>query len=94
MGGACGPRRRPGLRVRGALISFHGGLGGPQTRPLVLYPVVLPVPEEPIVGAAGVHRLLTGWRSLLQHDSRHVAEAVATGGGAERTRASPRHRLL
>ncbi len=47
------------------LISFHGGLGGPQTRPFVLHPVELPVPPEPIVGAAHVHELLTGWRSLL-----------------------------
>jgi uncharacterized membrane protein YvlD (DUF360 family) len=62
------------------LISFHGGLGGPQTRPFVLYPVDLPVPEEPIVGAAGVHRLLTGWRTLLQDESRPVADAVADGG--------------
>ena len=62
------------------LISFHGGLGGPQTRPFVLYPVYLPVPEEPIVGAAGVHRLLTGWRTLLQDESRPIADAVADGG--------------
>jgi uncharacterized membrane protein YvlD (DUF360 family) len=62
------------------LISFHGGLGGPQTRPFVLYPVDLPVPEEPIVGAAGVHRLLTGWRTLLQDESRPIADAVADGG--------------
>ena len=44
------------------LISFHGGLGGPQTQPFVLYPVELPVPGEPIVGAAAVHELLSGWR--------------------------------
>ena len=25
------------------LISFHGGLGGPQTRPFILYPVELPM---------------------------------------------------
>ena len=54
------------------LISFHGGLGGPQTRPFVLYPVELPVPEEPIVGAAGVHGLLTGWRRLLQGEWRSL----------------------
>src|SRR5262245_16070519 len=48
------------------LISFHGGLGGPQTRPFVLYPADLPLPEEPIVGAASVHALLRGWRQQLQ----------------------------
>src|SRR5262249_37527499 len=47
------------------LISFHGGLGGPQTRAFVLYPAALPLPEGPIVGAAAVHRLLLGWRRLL-----------------------------
>src|SRR6478752_1004118 len=37
------------------LISFHGGMGGPQTQAFILHPVALPVPEEPIVGAAAVH---------------------------------------
>jgi hypothetical protein len=48
------------------LISFHGGLGGPQTTPFVLHPVELPVPTDSIVGAARVHELLSGWRRLLQ----------------------------
>jgi uncharacterized membrane protein YvlD (DUF360 family) len=47
------------------LISFHGGLGGPQTRPFLLYPAGLPVPEKPIVGAAMVNELLRSWRRLL-----------------------------
>src|SRR5262249_7510866 len=51
------------------LISFHGGLGGPQTRPFVLYPVELPVPRGPIVGAVAVHDLLSGWRRMLQTES-------------------------
>jgi hypothetical protein len=49
------------------LISFHGGLGGPQTRPFVLHPGALPPPSQPLVGAASIHRLLAGWRSGLQH---------------------------
>jgi uncharacterized membrane protein YvlD (DUF360 family) len=48
------------------LISFHGGLGGPQTRPFILYPVGLDAPQLPIVGAEAVHRVLTGWRRSLQ----------------------------
>jgi uncharacterized membrane protein YvlD (DUF360 family) len=44
------------------LISFHGGLGGPQTRPFILHPVHFAVPDEPIVGAESVHRLLRAWR--------------------------------
>ena len=48
------------------LISFHGGLGGPQTRPFLLYPASLPFPDEPIMGAAAVNELLRGWRAHLQ----------------------------
>ncbi|MGO9792974.1 MAG: alkaline phosphatase family protein, partial [Solirubrobacteraceae bacterium] len=51
------------------LISFHGGLGGPQTRPFILHPVELDMPPEPIVGAAGVHRVLSGWRQALQREA-------------------------
>jgi hypothetical protein len=47
------------------LISFHGGIGGPQTRPFLLYPAQLPLPDAPIVGAASVHDLLSEWRRLL-----------------------------
>jgi hypothetical protein len=48
------------------LISFHGGLGGPQTRPFILAPPELSFPPEPVVGAAGVHHVLSGWRASLQ----------------------------
>jgi uncharacterized membrane protein YvlD (DUF360 family) len=48
------------------LISFHGGLGGPQTRPFILYPAALEAPETPIIGAEAVHGILTGWRRSLQ----------------------------
>ncbi len=47
------------------LISFHGGLGGSQTRPFLLYPTELTVPEGPILGAEAVHRILVGWRHQL-----------------------------
>jgi uncharacterized membrane protein YvlD (DUF360 family) len=48
------------------LISFHGGMGGLQTRPFILHPIELPVPDEPIVGAEQVHAVLREWRRLLQ----------------------------
>jgi uncharacterized membrane protein YvlD (DUF360 family) len=48
------------------LISFHGGLGGPQTRPFILYPAGLDAPAVPVVGAEAVHGILTGWRRSLQ----------------------------
>ena len=49
------------------LISFHGGLGGPQTRAFLLAPPALTLPEEPIVGAAEVHAVLLGWRRALTY---------------------------
>jgi uncharacterized membrane protein YvlD (DUF360 family) len=51
------------------LISFHGGMGGPQTEPFLLYPAELPLPSKPIVGAGQVHAVLAGWRRLLQPQS-------------------------
>jgi uncharacterized membrane protein YvlD (DUF360 family) len=57
------------------LISFHGGLGGPQTRPFVLHPKGLPVPEEPVIGAEAVHSLLAGWRAHLQQAPAAVGAA-------------------
>jgi uncharacterized membrane protein YvlD (DUF360 family) len=61
------------------LISFHGGVGGPQTRAFILHPVELPVPAEPIVGAAHVHAVLSGWRRTLQGErERSDAPVTAT----------------
>ncbi len=55
------------------LISFHGGMGGSQTRPFILHPVELEVPDEPVVGAEAAHRVLAGWRRLLQGEAGPVA---------------------
>ena len=57
------------------LISFHGGMGGPQTRPFILHPARLPMPAEPLVGAAAVNDLLRGWRGI-------EGRSAAAGGGA------------
>ncbi|MGE0028718.1 MAG: hypothetical protein AB7U07_16635, partial [Thermoleophilia bacterium] len=48
------------------LISFHGGIGGAQTRGFILHPVELAMPAEPVLGAAAVHHILLGWRHELQ----------------------------
>jgi uncharacterized membrane protein YvlD (DUF360 family) len=56
------------------LISFHGGLGGPQTRPFILAPPRFALPEDPILGAAAVHQLLSGWRRTLQPSGERPAE--------------------
>jgi uncharacterized membrane protein YvlD (DUF360 family) len=59
------------------LISFHGGIGGAQTRPFILHPVELPLPEGQIVGAESVHALLSSWRRRLENRELARPDAVA-----------------
>jgi uncharacterized membrane protein YvlD (DUF360 family) len=59
------------------LISFHGGMGGLQTRPFILSPLELPLPDGPIVGAAQVHRILKGWRYQLNGPAAAAEPAPA-----------------
>jgi hypothetical protein len=56
------------------LICFHGGIGGLETRPFILHPTHLGVPAGPILGAASVHGILSGWRDLLQADATGAAQ--------------------
>jgi uncharacterized membrane protein YvlD (DUF360 family) len=63
------------------LISFHGGLGGPQTEPFILYPGHFEAPDEPLVGAEAVHRVLRDWRVACNEGPRGrvaIAEAHET----------------
>jgi hypothetical protein len=62
------------------LISFHGGLGGPQTEPFILHPAHLPLPAKPIVGAEAVNRLFREWRDHCNRE--RVASGDAAGEGA------------
>lgn len=48
------------------LIGFHGGLGGTQSEPFLLYPSGFTPPTEPIVGAATVHHIFKGWMADLR----------------------------
>jgi uncharacterized membrane protein YvlD (DUF360 family) len=59
------------------LISFHGGLGGAQTRAFILHPEALVLPPRPIIGAAAVHAVLAGWRRELQGDGTTPARPSA-----------------
>ena len=60
------------------LISFHGGLGGPQTRPFILHPVGLAVGDDPVIGAEEVHGVLSRWRkSLHGADAERPAELAS-----------------
>ena len=43
-------------------------MGGPQSFPFVLFPAELPWPEEPVLGAEAMHRILRGWLAGLGHE--------------------------
>jgi hypothetical protein len=49
------------------LVGSHGGMGGTQSYPFVLYPVELELPDEEIVGSEAVHRHLRRWLVELGH---------------------------
>jgi hypothetical protein len=51
------------------LVGSHGGLGGEQTHPFVLYPSGLPGPASPIRGADELHRVFRGWLAHLGHEA-------------------------
>ena len=42
-------------------VGSHGGLGGPQTHPFLMYPVELSAPPEHIFTSVGMHRTLKSW---------------------------------
>ena len=50
-------------------VSSHGGLGGPQTHPFLLYPTDLTPPADPIFTSPAMHRVLKGWLVELGHPS-------------------------
>jgi hypothetical protein len=60
------------------LIGCHGGLGGWQNRPVLVYPAAWPVEVE-LIGADAVHRQLVRWlerlgqRAALREPSRRLA---------------------
>ena len=62
------------------LISFHGGHRRPPDAAVHPLPGGLEIADEPIVGAAAVHELLTGWRHQLagaDHPYRTTHRSVA-----------------
>jgi hypothetical protein len=48
-------------------VSSHGGLGGPQTHPFLLYPADLTPPAEPIFTSPAMYKVLKGWLAELGH---------------------------
>lgn len=49
------------------LVGCHGGLGGWQDRAMVVYPAELRLPDDMVVGAHALHRVLVDWLVQLGH---------------------------
>jgi hypothetical protein len=67
-------------RESGKVVTFeetvgsHGGLGGPQTQPFLLYPKSLKV-DSPLIGARALHEVFTRWRRELAATEAPAAPA-------------------
>jgi hypothetical protein len=49
------------------LVGSHGGLGGEQMHPFVLFPRAFAWPDDPVVSAEHMHRIMVGWLEDLGH---------------------------
>ena len=50
------------------LVGSHGGLGGNQSIPFLLYPAEFELDDKKLVGAASVHSILKVWLRQLGHN--------------------------
>ena len=58
------------------LIGSHGGLGGWQTQPFLLYPAEWETGQEAIVGAEALHRVLKGWVNQLASEEESARSSA------------------
>jgi uncharacterized membrane protein YvlD (DUF360 family) len=65
------------------LVGSHGGMGGSQAVPFVLYPASWPVPEDSIVGAEVMHRQLRCWLAVLGQVEHAIAPDLPPAGAAQ-----------
>jgi hypothetical protein len=56
------------------LVGSHGGLGGNQMKPFVIYPAEFAAAAEPIVGASQLHSVLRRWLDQLQREGVEPTE--------------------
>jgi uncharacterized membrane protein YvlD (DUF360 family) len=72
------------------LVGSHGGMGGAQSYPFVLFPRSFGYPPAPVVGAESMHRVMRGWLAALGHegyrpvDSPGSSTRTSTPGAASR----------
>ena len=77
------------------LIGSHGGLGGAQSRPLLMYPAAWKLDHTPIVGAPDVYRQIRIWLKtelgieLGKNDVAAPETADAVDAGAPESEAAP-----
>jgi len=64
------------------LVGSHGGMGGRQSFPFVLFPRDLPYPEDEVVGAEHMHRVLRRWLVELGHDAYRDEAPLTPAGDA------------
>ena len=65
------------------LISFHGGMGGPQTEPFILHPVHCRRRPSRSIGAEAVHGLLREWRTRPHHRDAGADALVRTASAGD-----------
>lgn len=64
------------------LVGSHGGMGGEQMHPFIVFPSDFPWPDEPVVSAERLHDVLIGWLHDLGHDGareKHLERLRAQG---------------
>ena len=72
------------------LVGCHGGLGGWQTRAVLVHPAQWPVTQARLVGADAVHRELVGWLTLIgQRETVPRQRASASQSSPAPTRQAP-----
>ena len=68
------------------LVGSHGGLGGGQAFPFVLFPAEFEYPADAVIGAATMHYVLTGWLAALGQTA--YDSVVDSPGASTRTSTS------
>lgn len=63
------------------LVGSHGGMGGTQSYPFALFPADLAWPDDEVVGAEHVHRIMCGWLASLGQDAYAISEPAGTSTG-------------
>jgi uncharacterized membrane protein YvlD (DUF360 family) len=66
------------------LVGSHGGMGGSQSFPFVLFPARWTPPGHPVVGAEQMHQCFRAWLADLGHDDFKTSEAVPEPRAADR----------